>query len=76
MGGLIRELHFSNLGEECREMLNSRLIPRNVILEDSRFTCFSSSIIREIHVSRRETPQFKRPQLYAKSQRILSQNVP
>ena len=32
--GSIREIHFSNLGEECQEMLNYLLILRNVILED------------------------------------------
>ena len=46
-------------------MLNSLLIPRNVILEDLRLTCFSSSISRKIHVSRQETSRFERPQLYA-----------
>ena len=44
-----------NLGKKCRETCISRLNQRNVILEESRFTCFSLKNIREIHNSRRES---------------------
>ena len=43
-----------NLGKKCRETCISRLNQRNVILEESRFTCFSLKNIRELHNSRRE----------------------
>ena len=43
-----------NLGKKCRETCISRLNQRNVILEYSRFTCFSLKNIRELHNSRRE----------------------
>ena len=42
-----------NLGKKCRETCISRLNQRNVILEYSRFTCFSLKNIRELHNSRR-----------------------
>ena len=44
-----------NLGKKCRETCISRLNQRNVILEESRFTCFSLKNIRELHNSRRES---------------------
>ena len=56
--GLIRELHFSNLGEECREMPNSRLNPKSRELSNSQ------RLSQELLNSRRETLQFERSQLY------------